>query len=149
MPKKLLLAVLGLAVISWAVLSAGPTGATGNTEASLQEEGYSSSLALDYLDRPVVSFHGNVLYGNVMFCGILPCGRQELDGDLKILRCANPNCASVIARVVPDGTDNVGQFSSLELDAADNPVVSYYDVTKRRLEGDPLRRLYLHRRQHY
>lgn len=130
MPKTLLLAVLGLAVVSWALLSAAPIGATGNRGGSLHETGYSSSLALDNVGTPVVSFFGNVIYGEFMF----PYGRQVIDGDLKVLRCSGPNCEGVLSSVAVDSAGEAGQFPSLELDPSDNPVVSYYDLTNGNLK---------------
>ena len=62
---------------------------------------------------------------------------------MKIAHCGNPACTSgnVITTadtlsnrppsppLPPAGLDNVGQFTSLALDASGNPIVSYYDAT--------------------
>ena len=66
---------------------------------------------------------------------------------LKIARCGNTTCTggNVLTAVdtvsnrppspplPPAGLDNVGQFTSLALDASSHPIVSYYDATN----GDP------------
>jgi hypothetical protein len=87
--------------------------------------GLFTSLAMDPLDRPVVSYY------------------DFTNGDLKIAKCANATCtnggvifaADTLSNrppsppLPPAGLDNVGQFTSLALDASGFPIVSYYDAT--------------------
>jgi len=87
--------------------------------------GYSSSLALDSAGDPVVSYY------------------YENYADLKVLHCNDVNCAGGDESMtsLDAGGEDVGQYTSLALDAAGNPVVSYSDLTKRDLKvahcGDP------------
>jgi hypothetical protein len=74
--------------------------------------GGSPSLALDGLDRPVVSYY------------------DASTGDLKVLHCNDVACAGGddIARFV-DIPGTTGYFTSLVLDSSGIPVVSYHDYT--------------------
>jgi hypothetical protein len=69
------------------------------------------SLALDESGRPVVSY--------------IDSGKSAL----RVLHCGNPTCtaANTIARM--DSSGEEGFHTSLALDAAGNPVVSYYHLT--------------------
>ena len=68
----------------------------------------STSLALDSLGRPVVSYH------------------HEINQDLKILHCGNSNCTAGNTTASSDTADSVGSDSSMVLDATGRPVVSYF-----------------------
>jgi Ca2+-binding RTX toxin-like protein len=80
------------------------------TVASTSWVGLDPSLELDATGNPVISY-----------------GDLSNRGELKLAHCDDPNCAGgneTIAAVDSNGT--LGGFSSLELDAAGNPVISYY-----------------------
>jgi Ca2+-binding RTX toxin-like protein len=71
----------------------------------------STSVALDAAGRPVISYY------------------DSQGEDLKVVHCNDANCVGTETGRAVDRTDSVGEFSSLTLDAAGNPVVSYYDRT--------------------
>lgn len=47
--------------------------------------------------------------------------------NLYLTHCVNSNCSTGTSHVVVDSGDQVGKCTSLVLDAAGNPVISYYD----------------------
>jgi len=48
------------------------------------------------------------------------------DGDMKLIHCDDPNCTGGETASVVDAGVTTGWFTSIELDSAGNPVVSYY-----------------------
>jgi hypothetical protein len=75
------------------------------------------SLALDASGFPVVSYHDSGA------------------GDLEILHCNDVDCAGGDESITaPDSGGDVGEWTSLELDVADRPVISYFDVTNANLK---------------
>jgi hypothetical protein len=76
--------------------------------------GYSTSLALDANDNPVVAYY------------------DSTDADLKVMHCYSGGCwgeGPPIIITSPDTVGDVGRFASLALDGGGKPMVSYYDVT--------------------
>jgi hypothetical protein len=111
-PAYLLRSLLFAALVALTIFVApGETLATGNTIASPDSGGQYTSIALDALGNPVVSHY------------------DPSTGDLKTVHCSTPSCGSANVLASPDTTNDVGQYSSLRLDASGHPVVSYFDAT--------------------
>jgi trimeric autotransporter adhesin len=104
---------LKLAVCGDATCASTPTI---RTLASSGNVGLSTSLQLTAAGHPVVSFY------------------DDTNDDLKVALCLDSTCtAAPIIRTL-DSNGTVGTFTSLQLTAAGNPVVSYFDFTNGNLK---------------
>jgi len=86
-------------------------GTTLTTVDSAGDVGEFTSLQLDSAGHPVISYY------------------DEINGDLKLAVCSTPTCSASNIMTIVDAPGNVGEFSSLQLNSAGNPVISYYDGT--------------------
>jgi hypothetical protein len=76
-----------------------------------------TSLELDASGFPVISY------------------RDYVNADLKVVHCNDANCAGGDDSLeIVDSVGDVGEYTSLALDANDYPVVSYYDATNEDLK---------------
>jgi hypothetical protein len=105
-----------LKVLRCVDLTCANAGRTIATPDGTVGAGRFTSLALDPSGIPVVSYY------------------DPVNGRLKVLRCGNLTCTAGNTIAVLDVTNNAGAYTSLRLDAAGRPVVSYYDVTNQSLK---------------
>ena len=100
----------GIAAIVLAGLAPAAQGAPPQTVDGAGFVGLFTSLALDPAGNPVISYH------------------DGLNGDLKLVHCDDAACAGGDeSPQTVDSAGDVGQYTSLELDLAGNPVISYWD----------------------
>ena len=135
--SSLALDASGNPVISYQYFSGGSTGylkvlhcndpnCSGDESANMRvvdeasDVDYYTSLELDNHGNPVVSYY------------------SRSSRDLKVLHCNDPNCDPTVngpeSIASPDTDGDVGLWTSLALDAAGHPVVSYYDATNHKLK---------------
>ena len=98
------------------ILHCGDANCTSGNNIEILDGGSDSSLELDMNGFPVVSYYGTA------------------NEELKILRCGNANCSSGNSILSVDAAGDVGQLTSLVLDAGGFPVVSYVDRTNGELK---------------
>jgi len=105
---------LVLAFVLWSRLAIGDTTTLGTAG----DVGRFSSLVLSANGNPVISYY------------------DLTNRSLKLLRCNSFNCAGRKPYNVatPDATGMVGSYTSIVLDNAGNPVMSYYDSSRGKLK---------------
>ena len=90
----------------------------GNSIATLDSNGIvgeHTSLALDSSGNPVISYY------------------DRTKGDLKVIHCDDPDCTSTYSIASPETAGDVGNGTSLALDASGYPIVAYRDESNERL----------------
>jgi len=85
---------------------------TNTVDNSTSNAGLHTSLQLNNLSNPVISYYDN-----------------STNRDLKLAVCGNFDCSIVDSINVVDSVRNVGEFNSLQLNSAGHPVISYFDRT--------------------
>ncbi|MFN3218506.1 MAG: calcium-binding protein [Acidimicrobiales bacterium] len=103
--------VVVLAVVLGATVAGGQTTPDSAITIDGVTDASAVSMQLDRAERPVIAYH------------------DDANGDLRLLRCTTPACTGPQTSVLLDGAGDVGSALSLALDAADRPVVAYYDAT--------------------
>jgi hypothetical protein len=104
-----------------------PGNVSSQTVDNVGTNGSYNSLALDAAGNPVISYRD----------------ATPANLDLKLAQCSDADCTPGQVNILTvDGSDDVGQYTSLALDVGGLPVISYYDVTNgdlklARLVNDP------------
>ena len=108
--RKNMLYALALAILLAGLVIPALAATTTTTVDSAGDVGRDTSLALNSLGLPIISYH------------------DATNDDLKIAICENPTCTNRTITVVDGVGTYVGAFTSLALNSSDFPVISYYDV---------------------